>query len=954
MSLSLPALSRSVLLLVVAVVLLPCTPARAQMTILVPANYPTIQSAINAANNGDTVLVSPGTYVENINFGGKAITVNSSGGASVTIIDGNHNGTVVTFNHSEAAASVLSGFTIRNGYLSGGSGAGILVSSASPTIISNTITANHAAVAIGIFVNGGSPLIKNNTITGNDQTNAGDGGLGGGGIAVSGTSSSASNPQIINNIITNNSVAAGGDGGGISVTYFSSPVIQGNLIRGNSAYNNGGGISLNAYNSPVVSNNLIVNNNAGGGGSGGGLSVFARSGATVTVVNNTIAANTAYDGTSGIVTTGSAQYATLTNNIVMAAAGQTAVTCNTLWSSASALFSYNGVYSATGTAWTAACDHTSNPGNVSSDPQFLDAPQNDFHLALASPAVDAGNSSAANLPSTDLDGNPRIADGNSDSNSSVDLGAFEVTPTSAANLNPSALSFVSQAFGSISDPQTTTFASTGATSSQITSVQITGDFAQTTNCPQYVDLISPLAVPSGSNCTFNVTFTPTASGPRSGLLTINQTNGTSLTLPLSGVGGSSPTATFSPNNVVFFLQQVGSTSAQQSVTLTNTGSATLNISSISAGGAFSQTNDCGTSLAVGSSCLINVVFSPIVAGSASGSLVVQDQTYGLTSSATLSGTGADFSLITAQPFLSFAAGSSGQVAYTVYSPGGAFQNTVTFSCLGLPAGLTCSFAPSSLVPSSDGVVTTLTVDSQASAQGGSFPVTIQASSGSLSHSVQLFLTIAKPSLLLSSSSLNFGLQPVGSSTTMNLTLTNTNVGPVMLSSISVTSAAFAFAQSNNCGSILPINSSCTVSVTFAPGGSGGPSGILSIQDNVDGRSYAVNLTGTGVDFAVSTTPSAATVIRGNAAAFSVSVSPLGGAYSPSVALSCSGLPAGASCSFSPQSVAPGSAGATANLTIDTDQHDTPPKTYAVTIVGSSVAAAHATQVQLIVNKNKNN
>jgi hypothetical protein len=90
--------------------------SRAQTTITVPTNYPTIQSAINAANNGDTVLVAPGTYVENINFNGKAVTVTSSNGAGATIIDGNHNGTVVTFNHSETLSSVLSGFTFATAF----------------------------------------------------------------------------------------------------------------------------------------------------------------------------------------------------------------------------------------------------------------------------------------------------------------------------------------------------------------------------------------------------------------------------------------------------------------------------------------------------------------------------------------------------------------------------------------------------------------------------------------------------------------------------------------------------------------------------------------------------------------------------------------------------------------------------------------------------------------------
>jgi len=270
----LPVLFRIVRFITMAAVVLSVDAAKAQSTIQIPANFPTIQSAINAASNGDTVLVAPGTYVENINFNGKAITLTSSSGPAVTMIDGNHNGTVVTFNHSETASSVLSGFTIQNGFQSGGFGAGITVSSASPTITSSVIARNHAAAAIGIYVNGGSPLITNNTISNNDQNGAGDGGLGGGGIAVSGTSTAASDPQIINNTITNNSVAGGGDGGGISVFYFSSPVIRGNLIRANSAYNNGGGISFNSYNSPVATDNLIVNNNAGGGGSGGGLYVF--------------------------------------------------------------------------------------------------------------------------------------------------------------------------------------------------------------------------------------------------------------------------------------------------------------------------------------------------------------------------------------------------------------------------------------------------------------------------------------------------------------------------------------------------------------------------------------------------------------------------------------------------------------------------------------------------------
>jgi len=98
-----------------AVVFFFAMPCFAQNTIHVPADQQTIQGAINAANNGDTVLVAPGTYYENINFMGKAITVTSSAGAAQTTIDGGKKGTVVTFNAGEGLNSVLNGFTVQNG-----------------------------------------------------------------------------------------------------------------------------------------------------------------------------------------------------------------------------------------------------------------------------------------------------------------------------------------------------------------------------------------------------------------------------------------------------------------------------------------------------------------------------------------------------------------------------------------------------------------------------------------------------------------------------------------------------------------------------------------------------------------------------------------------------------------------------------------------------------------------
>jgi len=97
------------------------------------ADYTSIQAAINAANNGNKILVSPGTYVENIDFNGKAITLRSaSGDPADTIIDAGGSGSVVTCDSGETSTTVLDGFTITNG--SASYGGGMYNESSSPTV----------------------------------------------------------------------------------------------------------------------------------------------------------------------------------------------------------------------------------------------------------------------------------------------------------------------------------------------------------------------------------------------------------------------------------------------------------------------------------------------------------------------------------------------------------------------------------------------------------------------------------------------------------------------------------------------------------------------------------------------------------------------------------------------------------------------------------------------------
>src|SRR5258708_931231 len=202
-------------------------PATAANVLNVPGTYSTIEAAIDASANGDTVMVAPGTYFENIDFKGKLITVQSAQGPSVTTIDGSNLAPVVNFSTNETSAAVIQGFTLQHGNATaafGYEGAGVHINGASPTVAGNVITANTScADGVGISVAFASPTIRDNTITGNSKQ-AGCSGQNGGGIYVRGAASA----QIIHNSITNNTTDFGG---GISLFAAGTPTLLNNTIN---------------------------------------------------------------------------------------------------------------------------------------------------------------------------------------------------------------------------------------------------------------------------------------------------------------------------------------------------------------------------------------------------------------------------------------------------------------------------------------------------------------------------------------------------------------------------------------------------------------------------------------------------------------------------------------------------------------------------------------------------
>jgi parallel beta-helix repeat protein len=279
----------------------------------VPADHATLQDAIDAATNGDTIYVAQGTYTgdnnKNLDFDGKSITLICDSQSANCTIDCENSGRGIYFHSSEDENTTLSGFIITNGNVSK-MGGGILCVSSSPTITNCVITHNTARWARG--GNGGgiacmdaSPKIYNTAIQYNEANFNGSGiycrgnsnpildncviahnekAIYGGGISAheqsnltiirtllygnsarqgGGGLSCTSSPTVQDSVISNNSAK---DGGGIA-SYFSAPTIDSSLISSNSA-ENGGGIAAQALSKPIITNSSISNNSASKKGSG--------------------------------------------------------------------------------------------------------------------------------------------------------------------------------------------------------------------------------------------------------------------------------------------------------------------------------------------------------------------------------------------------------------------------------------------------------------------------------------------------------------------------------------------------------------------------------------------------------------------------------------------------------------------------------------------------------------
>jgi hypothetical protein len=459
---------------------------------------------------------------------------------------------------------------------------------------------------------------------------------------------------------------------------------------------------------------------------------------------------------------------------------------------------------------------------------------------------------------------------------------------------PSALDFGDQQVGTTSPQHSVSLGNNFNSPVTIQSLSISGNFQIASNsCP-----LSPQQLQGYFGCSIQLTFSPTGTGTNAGTLTAvasDSPNPHTISLTGNGVSGG---VDILPSTVNFGDVAVGAVSPATTLTLTNISGSSVTIQSVSPTGPFQQQNNCGTSVAAGGNCTIQVSFAPATTGSTSGILTVQDSAAGSPETVSLAGNGIGSSASLSPSSLNFGNEAQGSTApaQTVKLTN---QSTSALTITGISA--TGDFGQTNTCGASVGSGASCNINvtftpSGVGARNGTLTVTDSAG--------QQVATLtgngtSAPALTITPGSVNFGNVLAGQvSNAQNVTL---NVTGAPLSIYSVAVSPSIFTVSNPCGSIVNGGNSCTLAVSVKPMTLGPVSGMLTVQDDAAGSPQTVNLQAVSSNFELQQNSGGGQVITaGQTANFNLTLASVSG-VSETVQLTCGGLPAQSTCSFSQSS-----------------------------------------------------
>ena len=373
--------------------------------------------------------------------------------------------------------------------------------------------------------------------------------------------------------------------------------------------------------------------------------------------------------------------------------------------------------------------------------------------------------------------------------------------------------------------------------------------------------MSVSGLPSGASGSFSPNPVVITSGAVNSTLTVTTVNTTpagTYTLTIAGTSGTlnnSTTVTlvvnpagqltFTPTSVGFGNQVINTTSAIRKVTVTSSGGAAVNFTSIATDNSdYAETNNCPSSLAAGAKCTVSVTFTPSKLGADSGNIVFTDDASGSPQTVPLTGNGV------APATLMPASGNFGNVAEGTPSAPRNFTLTNNQSVALNISSITTSNPDYAQTNTCGGSVAahghcTISVTFTPSILGTETgTLTVSDSASNSPQTASMTGTGVVPATLMPTSA-NFGNVPQGTpSSAKNFTLTNNAVAALSISSITTSNPDYT--QTNTCGSSLAGKSHCTISVTFTPSNIGTETGTLTVTDGALNSPQTASLTGVGI------------------------------------------------------------------------------------------------------------
>jgi Abnormal spindle-like microcephaly-assoc'd, ASPM-SPD-2-Hydin len=391
--------------------------------------------------------------------------------------------------------------------------------------------------------------------------------------------------------------------------------------------------------------------------------------------------------------------------------------------------------------------------------------------------------------------------------------------------------------------QSITISNSGGTTVTVSQASVTGGGFN------LAGLTLPLTLAAGQSQGFSVSFAPQAAGTVNGSVRIaSDATNPSMSIALSGTGVTPGSLLSSPSSLSFGNVQTG-TSQTLSVTLTNSGGTTVNISQATASGSGYSVSGLSLSLSLGAgqSKSFSVQFAPQANGSASGNIAITSDAANPSLNIPLSGSGVTPGTLADSPSsLSFGAvlvGNNSTLQETLTNTGGSSVTISQANVSGSGFSISGWSLPATL-PAGQSINFNVTFTPQ-SGGAASGSVTLASNASNPTLKITLSGTGATPGVLSASSqTLSFGNVQVNGSTTQSETLTNTGGTTITVSQANVSGSGFSIS-----GLVLPLTltagKSFTFGATFAPTKAGSASGTISLTSDASNSTLTISLSGTG-------------------------------------------------------------------------------------------------------------